>query len=511
MNTDHWELPKPVFSGPILPKPVFASPILEKPKERVAAVIPNGNKRIKIHQSHDLRWVLMTKRKSLSNEEDYVIDSGCTQSILMNKSKIVNYKSYRSTMLTANEQVLVCVGVGDLIVNNELTIQNVLHCPEVAMNLLSSTQICDQGNTMHIDKDSLEIRQGKRIILRAKRKEGLYQFSISENRALVLSGSQRTTLAHRKTGHLNFQSLRLLSHISDGLVLDNDPTTLCRICAQTKSTRAPFPPSTSMAKRIGEITHCDLCHIGVKTIIGEHIMFLVLLDDATRYLNIRLLSNKDDASDHIISYSKAIYNTTGRKLSILQCDGGGEFINGYLQEYCKEEGIHIRTSSHYTPEQNSRAERVNRSIIEGVSSMLLDCQLPWSFWGFAAEAFVYTKNRSPHSKLFRSTPYEQWFGRALDLTNLHVFGFICYVHIPKEIRKRQGPGNKLLPKATKMIFVGYATNKKAWKCFDPATKTTIETIHVRFDDESVPANGPSTAITSFHEAIVQEKEQLIPR
>lgn len=138
--------------------------------------------------------------------------------------------------------------------------------------------------------------------------------------------------------------------------------------------------------------------------------------------------------------------------------------------------------------------------------MLLDCQLPWSFWGFAAEAFVYTKNRSPHSKLFRSTPYEQWFGRALDLTNLHVFGFICYVHIPKEIRKRQGPGNKLLPKATKMIFVGYATNKKAWKCFDPATKTTIETIHVRFDDDSVPANGPSTAITSFHEAI--EPSQL---
>jgi hypothetical protein len=75
-----------------------------------------------------------------------------------------------------------------------------------------------------------------------------------------------------------------------------------------------------------------------------------------------------------------------------------------------------------------------------------------------------------------------------DLTNLHVFGFKCYVHIPKETRRTLGPGNKLIPKAQPMIFVGYSETKKAWKCFDPITKIIHESIHVRFDNESTPCN-----------------------
>ena len=230
-------------------------------------------------------------------------------------------------------------------------------------------------------------------------------------------------------------------------------------------------------------------------------MFLVMLeDDATRWLNISLLTHKDDAGEQIEAYCKQIHNITSRYPGTLQCDGGGEFINNNLKEFCQERGIHIRSSSAYTPEQKSRAERINRTIIEGISSMLLDCQLPFAYWGLAADAFVYVKNRSPHAKLHRSTPYEQWFRKLPDLTNLHVFGYKCYVHVPKEIRRTMGPGNKLLPKAREMVFVGYSKTKKAWKCYDPVTKTITETIHVRFDDESIPITGSRTNIPSLLEA-----------
>ncbi len=238
-------------------------------------------------------------------------------------------------------------------------------------------------------------------------------------------------------------------------------------------------------------------------------MFLIAIDDATRWNTIFLLSHKDDATEKIIQYARQIKNFTNRTIGILHSDNGGEFVNGYLKEYCDEAGIHIRTSTAYTPEQNGRAERINRTIVEGISCLLLDSQLPLSFWGFAAETFVYIKNRSPHSKLHRATPYECWFQRIPDLTNLHVFGFRCYVFVPKEIRKTLGPGNKLLPKAREMVFVGYSESKKAWRCYDPITKSVHESIHVRFDDENLALD--QIFHHSFHNLILfQVNHPLIP-
>ncbi|KAI8891733.1 hypothetical protein BC833DRAFT_507722, partial [Globomyces pollinis-pini] len=74
--------------------------------------------------------------------------------------------------------------------------------------------------------------------------------------------------------------------------------------------------------------------------------------------------------------------------------------------------------------------------------LLLDCQLPWNYWGFALLTFVYLKNRSPHRSLHRATPYEFWYNRLPDLTNLRTFGYPCFVHLPKEVRQRYGKGHK---------------------------------------------------------------------
>jgi hypothetical protein len=194
---------------------------------------------------------------------------------------------------------------------------------------------------------------------------------------------------------------------------------------------------------------------------------------------------------------------------------GGGFISGDLADYFKEFGIHHQLSTPYTPEQNGRAGKANRTILEGISALLLDCQLPLNFWGFAAETFVYLKNRSPHSKLYRSTPYESWFRRVPDLTNIRIFGFGCYVYIPSEIRRTKGPGHKLLPKATKMVFVGYAENQKGWKCYNPETNSVVVSSNVHFANESMPVNGTKAAIPSLLDTVfpdysLHKEESIIP-
>jgi len=95
-------------------------------------------------------------------------------------------------------------------------------------------------------------------------------------------------------GHLNLKALRLLSHLSDGIVLDSDPTKTCIPCIQAKAHRNPFPESKSRASRIGELVHSDVCYIGIPIILCEFTMFVLFVDDATRYMTIYLLRSKTD-------------------------------------------------------------------------------------------------------------------------------------------------------------------------------------------------------------------------
>lgn len=153
-----------------------------------------------------------------------------------------------------------------------------------------------------------------------------YIESFGQNKKSLLVGDHRTTLSHRRLGYLNFKALRLLSHLSDGIVLDNYPIGKCEICIQSNATRNPFPPSTSHASKIKELTHADICSVGVPTILGGHTMFLILTDDATRFSTIYLLNHKDEAAELIIGYDKRMLIKTGRHLTVFRSDGGGEFF-----------------------------------------------------------------------------------------------------------------------------------------------------------------------------------------
>ena len=81
--------------------------------------------------------------------------------------------------------------------------------------------------------------------------------------------------------------------------------------------------------------------------------------------------------------------------------------------------------------------------------MIYHPKVPLKFWAEAVNTAVYLHNRSPTSALKDKTPFECWFGEKLDVSNLRVFGCICFVHIPDNLRK------KLDPKSTKAIFVDY--------------------------------------------------------
>lgn len=90
--------------------------------------------------------------------------------------------------------------------------------------------------------------------------------------------------------------------------------------------------------------------------------------------------------------------------------------------------------------------------------------IPNSFWGEAVSTAVYIINRTPTTTVHDMTPEKKYTGKKLDLSPLKVFGCLCYVHVPNELR------TKLDAKAEKCIFLGYSLEHKGYRCYNPVTR-----------------------------------------
>ena len=85
------------------------------------------------------------------------------------------------------------------------------------------------------------------------------------------------------------------------------------------------------------------------------------------------------------------------------------------------------------------------------------------FWAEALNTAVYFKNRSPTRSLEFKSPFEELYGFKPVVKHLRVFGSKEFAHIPKEERR------KLDSKAIKCTFVGYCSQFKAYRLFNPST------------------------------------------
>jgi hypothetical protein len=100
------------------------------------------------------------------------------------------------------------------------------------------------------------------------------------------------------------------------------------------------------------------------------------------------------------------------------------------------------------------------------------------FWAEAINTVVYLKNRSPTKSLEHKTPFEAFYGFKPIVSHLRIFGSKAFSHVPKEDRR------KLDAKEIKCIFIGYCTNHKAYKMYDPNTHKVFARRDVLFHEHA---------------------------
>jgi hypothetical protein len=200
-------------------------------------------------------------------------------------------------------------------------------------------------------------------------------------------------------------------------------------------------------------------------------MFLLVVDDMSRFMWLVLLATKDEAAAAIVRLQTRAEAEVGHKLGTLRTDRGGEFTVKDFGEYCAGQGIQRHLTAPYTPQQNGVVERRNQTVLGMARCMLKSKGVPGRFWGEAVTMAVFVLNRARTRTLADKTPYEAWYGHKLAVHFLRTFG--CVAHI----KVAGGHLRKFDDLSTPMVLIGYEPGTKAYRLYNPVT----DRVHVSRD------------------------------
>ena len=289
---------------------------------------------------------------------------------------------------------------------------------------------------------------------------------------MAFEKSRVIDLWHQRLGHPGKQRLSLTVNkqlVSGISVSKMKELSFCEGCVEGKIHRQSFQPVGEIRSTEKlQLVHSDVCGPMSTDSIGGRKYFVTFTDDYSRCCSVYFIKHKYEVFEKFKEFETATTTSSGQRIRRLRTDNGGEYVSKEFENYLKSREIFHEFTVPHSPEQNGVAERMNRTLVESARSMLSHAGLPKSFWAEAIATAAYIRNRMPTAAIREDkTPYEKWYGRKPDVSNLRVFGCMAYAHIPESQRK------KLDKKSEKLRFVGYSIQSKGYRLFDENQKVIV--------------------------------------
>jgi len=398
----------------------------------------------------------------------FVVDSGATSHMVWDQDILESFEMKPSAINQAEKgRCIEAVGVGALKGVYEwdgkvgrISLKDVLLIPSLSLNIISVAKLSANGLKVAFAKDLCVIyNQSGRLIAKANKQRGMFVLNLmieKPSESVFVTGESESNskldLWHRRLGHLHAGMIKqmLPDEKFDKSTID------CMSCIQGKLARAPFGRSESKTKDVFDLVHTDVCGPFDVSSVSGHRYFVTFIDDFSRFCFIYLIKLKSEVFEKFKEFSAMVSNVYGKRVKILRSDNGGEYCSLEFKEYMRARGIQHQTTVAYTPQQNGLAERMNRTLLDAVRSMLMGAGLHRRYWGYAVLCAAYLRNRCWNAHLKKKSPFEKMHGEKPKLMALRVFGCICFAQVPDEKR------NKLDARAVKCLFLGYSTTSKAF-------------------------------------------------
>ena len=447
-------------------------------------------------------------KRRLSGYQDWIMDSGASKHFTAEMSDFTEYTPIKDGPIlqtAAKKTPLQIAGEGTIFLSHTVVDSKgrsreqvsrfypVYYVPGMSGRLLSMGELLVNGYTVHGNADYMDFHKGSsrnpalRVVPHMPGQTIYWLHAKSASRSALVTKSSINSdtydMWHKRFGHPSKQVLqkaqRQVNNFPQNLTFP-EKVPVCRGCAEGKMHSRSFPESLSRASKPFQRIHSDLKSFPVES-YHRYKYLISFFDDCSSHAWIALLKRKEDALDATKNFVAAVKTQFKAHVQEWMSDAGGEYKSNEFDAFLKGQGIKILQSVPHQPQQNGRAERFNRTIMDKAQAMRFDACLPQSWWEFAVLHAVHLYNRTPIQRLEWVTPYERIFSKKPDVSHFRVFGSAAYVFIHEDIR-----ANKLAPKSELMTFLGYPEGVKGFLFMRSPNNTLFTSATALFDESVFP-------------------------
>jgi len=205
-------------------------------------------------------------------------------------------------------------------------------------------------------------------------------------------------LWHRRFKHFGWENLKRAAKMIDGMplsVADAERVigTMCVPCVDGEMIQSPSPRSSTATNK------CDLVHNDIGGPFteswGRFIYLMRELEDSTGFIMATPIKTRGMAAHVLKTRSKHLETLKGVKVKRCCHEGAKEYFSNDLKAWYEDKGITSEMTAPYKCQQNSKAERVNRTLMERARALLLDAGAEEVLRADALASVFHVLNRSP--------------------------------------------------------------------------------------------------------------------
>jgi transposase InsO family protein len=418
------------------------------------------------------------------HRDKWYVDTGATDHICTSRKAFQEYTACKRRVYSATGFVE-AQGIGSVDLDTALPdgsrsvvhLKDVLHVPSMFANLISGSRMT-RGKVTFDNATFLMQRDGITIGY-APLDGGLFSLRLAfKTFAASVTAPQSMETWHRRLGHLNYESVKHLVHMSNGMDLTGqEEQGHCEPCSLSKIQKAYTRTPGQRAEGVFELIHSDLVGPITPTGYDGARYYVTFTDDYTRLTRVFTLKEKSQLMAKLKEFYAWCFAQRGVKIKRLRSDNGTEFNNGPLRQWMADVGIQWEPTVTYSPEQNGLAERSQRTLTEKARAMIADSGLDKTLWPELIMTANYLRNRSPTKRL-GMTPYEAYEGTKPSLQHLRIIGSTVYTLIPKERRQQSA---KFDDRSQKCRLIGY-DGESIYRVWNPLTRRVTRVKDVVIDE-----------------------------
>ena len=243
----------------------------------------------------------------------WYLDSGCSKHMTRNKALFKTlFEGKIGTVTFGNGSKSMIRGIGSVDIQGLLVFEDVWYVDGLKANLLSISQICDNGLNVLFTKYECEILDGGGdcMCIGARTADNCYGITPSISNKCFNAKINQVDLWHQRLGHASHKQLEKISKCDTVIGLpkfEKIEKCICGPCQIGKQVKSKHLFVTEVqTSRPFELLHIDLMGLAKVQSLGGKKYILVVVDDFTRYTWVVLLRDKAKAPENMIHMCKKL-------------------------------------------------------------------------------------------------------------------------------------------------------------------------------------------------------------